>query len=437
MQRLKAAAAVMLLASPSALALEWNGLVGFGVWQSDNETRSSSTEREETTFEPIVGLSLRENTAALQIDANYTAQRRLFKNDTFNDLTIVTGTGSLYWEALPNRFDLTVLQNNTESTNQFFARGDQGSRQEVRTTEATPRLRFRVRGTDELQFSYRYRNLSQERFDVASETQDLIGRYQIGLSERTQLNLEYINGDTEYDVATAPELERRIVQATYSVQGDRSNFQLTGGESEFVRTGREDTDGFTGNLLWTYNLANNSTMNLNIRRAITDGSDQFLNRGQGLDPAVPGVQPGNTDLIELFTTTGVRGEYRFAVGANQFTVSASYVENDFEDLPRDEERQDIGITWNRNLRRNLRSSVNLRHLDGSFEQLTSAAFDQIFANVGVFWEPVRNFEIIFRAQYVDRDGAAIAGNFDETRVYVGVIYEFGKGQGVTRTIRTR
>ena len=423
--------------SAPVFAVDWSVSVGGGVWQSDNETRSSTTELDEITYEPSATVTVGHDTRTLQIDADYRFERRDFKDDIQRDQSVLTGSGSLFWEALPNRLDLQLRQNNTESTGQAFARGTQDNRQEVRTTEAAPRLRFRVRGTDELQFEYRYRHTEAELTDIESDAQDLIARYVLALSGGSEVRFEFSEGETEYDQDGAPDLDRRRISATYSNQNDRTNLLATLGQAEFTRSGRDDVDGIVGNLLWTWLFDERTSFSLSASRDITDNSDQFLNRGTTLAPSVPGVQFGNTDLVEVSTNDTLRAAYNFEVGANRLSLYANRTTQDFEDVPRDQEQVSIGIDLNRALRRNLDGILGFRQLDGEQDQFSAGDFEQWFINAGLSWVPVQNLEISFLTNYTDRDGEAISGDFDELRFYLGLSYAFGPGERSRTGIRNR
>ena len=430
-------AAALGVSTLPALAVDWNASVGMGVWHSDNETRSNTTKLDEITYEPNASVNVAHQTRTLQLDAAYRVERRDFKDDLQLDQTVLTGSGSLYWEALPNRFDVQLRQNNTEATGQPFARGTQDNRQEIRTSEAAPRLRFRVRGTDELQFEYRYRHTEAELTQIESDAEDLIARYVLNRDASSSLSHENLDRTTEYDLVSAPDLDRRNINLTYVRNNERSNINATIGQTEFSRDGRDDVDGIVGNVLWIVPFTPRSSFNLNLARTITDNAAQFLNRGNRLDPSVPGVQIDNTDLVEVSTLDTFRAAYNFQIGANRWSLFANRTNQDFEDVPRDFEQVGVGISVARDLRQNLQAQLAVRQIDTELEQLTAGDFEQWFINAGLFWTPTRNLQASFLTNYTDRDGEAISGNFQELRFYVGLTYSFGPGQRPQAILRNR
>ncbi|MEM6709565.1 MAG: hypothetical protein AAF648_12335, partial [Pseudomonadota bacterium] len=84
------AAAVLACAQPNAHGFEWNAAVGFGVWQSDNETRSSTNELDETTLEPVFAVSAAHDSKSLLLNASYRIEGRDFLDDIVDDATVVT-----------------------------------------------------------------------------------------------------------------------------------------------------------------------------------------------------------------------------------------------------------------------------------------------------------------------------------------------------------
>lgn len=422
----------------AAQGIEYTGSLGFGAWWSDNENQSRRAPRDEITLEPNVGLNLTHDSATLQLNADYRAERRDFVDDVFDDRTLVTGRGRLNWEPIADRFDIRILQDSTEGSNQVFARAIQANRQQISTTEASPRLRFRPRAGDELQFELRYRELDSEVTNIDSQTQDQIVRYRLGLNRDADISFELIDGSTEYDAVTAPEVERFIYQATYTQRDPRGSVTATLGQTKFTRRGLPDTEGFNGRLAWTKRFHERSSLTLSALRNISDGSDQFLNR-DGLDnPLFPGVQIENTDLTDLFIITRFDATYAFQAGVNAISVNAQVQNRDFERFPRDQDQLAVVATVNRPLRRRLDGSLALRYVDADFEQVGEATgFKQLFLNADLFWEPMRDVETILRLSYINRSDGQGTGEVDEFRFYIGVRYQFGTGQRTPSSFRGR
>ncbi|MEM6710243.1 MAG: hypothetical protein AAF648_15795, partial [Pseudomonadota bacterium] len=91
----------------------------------------------------------------------------------------------------------------------------------------------------------------------------------------------------------------------------------------------------------------------------------------------------------------------------------------------------------RRLRRTLTTTLNLQQIEGDFVQLQTATFEQRSANLVITWEPIKNLETSFRVLYSDRDGAALAGSFDELRFYIGFTYRLRNTPQVDIGIRNR
>ena len=96
----------------NAVALEFEATVGLRESFSTNPGRAGTSEEEEEQFihAPNVSVGLTHSSQTLELEADYSAERRIYEEDDprFEDENVLTGSSSLTWNVAPERFLLGV-----------------------------------------------------------------------------------------------------------------------------------------------------------------------------------------------------------------------------------------------------------------------------------------------------------------------------------------
>ena len=415
-----ALAASLVLTSFNAVALELTAAAEMGAEYRTNALRSSFTEESDIILTPGINGRATHEGPNLRLEADYDIAHRYFKEDFYDDETVVTGYGNLLWEALPERLDLRLSQRSTERTRQSFARGIQSDRQIIYTTEASPTLKFRVRRADELQLQYSYVYTDSEDDDIDNERHEVTGRYIYAYSPTTSIALAATLGDTSYELFGVPDVDSTRYTITLDNAGQSSNLSLMGGYALYERRGEPDADGAVWNIMWTTQTSAQTTITVEALRDITDRSEDLLD----IDTQrFNDINFANTDLTDVFEETEASISISQPFGATVASASLSWGEANYERVPRDEEEIQFTASASRQLRRQIEANVQFSFSNVEYEQFDSD-YDQYTIETSVLWDVNRRFETEAGVFYVKREGTVISGDYDDLGVFVTARYFF-------------
>lgn len=407
-----------LLSAAPTWAVEWNLAINHTAEYTTNTARTSDNEIEEWIHQPGFSVGAVHEGPNLEFSGDYDFTRRIYEEDLFDDENITTGSAELLWHVVPERLDFVVRNSRTESARRSIEAITQDNRQVVSTTEFGPTLRFRTRGSDEFQLAYLYSDVNAEtRTD--SERHTGTARYIIALSATRSLTFEASNSQVEFDNPFAPDLDTWTGSATLSQTGSSSELSLTGGYSTVGRSmNRDDVDGLIFDLDFTWQAGANTAVGISGSQQLRDRSSEL---GTGTGDFGDSVAV-NSDLNEVFTETLAEISLTRTIGRSQIGVRAFAAQEDYEDIPRDNDRTGVGLTFARDLTplTTLRASIELgtREFDDENEE-----FDEVRGNVQLIWRVGRRLTFSVGAQYDDREADTLGTReYDEWIGSIGVSY---------------
>ncbi|MCZ6619801.1 MAG: hypothetical protein O7E57_16900 [Gammaproteobacteria bacterium] len=406
-----------LLAAPSWSA-QWDLAVGYTAEYTTNTALSSDNEIEEWTHKPGFTVNADHEGPNLELNGGYDFERRLYEEDVFDDENATTGSAELLWHMVPERLDFVVRNSRTESPLRAINAVTPDNLQVVSTTEAGPTLRFRSPRGNEFQLAYLYTDVDYNETQTDSERQMGTARYIVALSRTRSLSFDVSNDRVDFDSLFAPDLDIWTGSVTISNTGSNSQFSFTGGYSTVGRTmNREDIDGSIFDLDISWQAGINTVVAISGSRQFRDRSTEL---GTGRSDFGESVEV-NTDLNEVFTETLAEVSLTQTIGRSQIGIRASASEEDYEDVPRDNTRTGIGVTFARDLTplTRLRAGVEIATRDFDDE---NEKFDQLTGNIQLVWRAGRRLTVSVGAVYQERDSDRISGDYDEWAGSIGVSY---------------
>ncbi|XOV83037.1 MAG: outer membrane beta-barrel protein [bacterium] len=415
------AAAAICVTGTSALALDFAVTLN---QESEYTTNSGLTEEDEVSewiHSPGVGLEASHEGPNLNLDVDYSVNRRLFQQDLFDDETESAGRANLVWNALPERLDFTVNHTRTQTAIRSIGGPTPDNRQETTETSAGPTLRFNPRGQDQILLSYLYGDRSADITDTDATTHDTSLSYVLATSPTNSVAFTLMQNQVQYDNPFVPDIEYQIAQVTLVRELSNLDYSLSGGFNRAERSqNRDDVDGVIFELQADWQARASTAVSLTIQRDIQDQSTA-LGAGTFVDDL---DFSADSDLAEVFTN------HQFSVSVEQrlnestsFTVGADYLEEDYEDIGRDTTRQALRAALNRNLTPQLRGSIGFSLENQDFDDEGEEA-DTLRGDLRLDYDVGRNLTTAFTVRYEERDSdAAIAtGNYEAWSAIITLSY---------------
>jgi hypothetical protein len=329
-----------------AVALEARVSIGHTAEYTTNTARTEDDEVSEWVHRPSIDIGLRQEGAQLELDADYQYERRIYQKDLFEDEFSLTGRGTLLWHALPERLDFTIRNTRTDSTQRSFTPFTEANRQTVSMTDLGPTLRFRPRSNSELQFEYMYSDVAVTRTDSDSQRHSGTMRYLINLSSVRNVTFSGSQSRVEFDNPFAPKLDVSVGSVTYNQVGSSTELSATGGYNLTRRSqGQSDVKGpqFDATALW--NATADAFIEVRASHQITDLSSN-LNLGSTVSRE--GVQE-DSDLNAVFKETLASVTLGRPIGNSQISLTVDALRENYEDVPRDNDRLLARLGFARNL----------------------------------------------------------------------------------------
>jgi hypothetical protein len=349
--------------------------------------------------------------AALELDADYTFERRIYQRDLFEDTNAIRGTAEALWHALPERLDFTVRNTITEATINSGEPNTEANRQSVSYTDIGPTLRLRPRSNGEFQLEYLYTDVNDDETDTDSKRQNGSARYILELSSVRTTTLEATRQDVDFDDPGAPDLETWIGSVTYAQTGGNLQYSLMGGYNRTSRTlGREDVDGgvFAVSMIW--DATSNRSLSLEASHGLRDQSSMLLSGGGGFGDEIN----EDTDLNELFAETLLDVALTQRLGANEFELSVRGTLEDYEDVPRDSDYLAGRLDYERNVSRR---TTFRAYVEAGKRNYTNegSQYKEVLAGMELSRFMSRRFALSLQVLYEKRESEAlgILENYDE------------------------
>ena len=392
-----------------------------------NQTRDpDGGSQSDTITRPAINITAAQSTETVQLNADFSAQRRISRQEVFEDNNDVVGSANLVWNALPNRLDIIANHTRTQTNIQAINAAGQDNLQETSNTSVGPLLRFNPRGRDEIQFQYTYGDQRAEITNNDLISHNLTARYVVALSPITNLTFEATKAETQFENPVAPDLDIREARIIWAATGRNLNLSVNGGFNDTRRDELDDVDGavFDINAEWTPFTNNN--LRLNVARDIQDQSNNFGNGGFVEDV----LTPNNSNINSVVTNQRASLDYSRPIGRRtNLNLNLLWNDDDFEDeaVQLDQESRAISLSISNELTRSTQLRLDLAYTQDTFSDQDDE-IDGFSAGIRLDWAATRRLNINAGVNYRERSsdlGDQDVGQlreFDELSAIIGIRY---------------
>lgn len=360
---------------------------------------------------PGADLRVEEDTAALEMDVDYSYVRRIYTRDFWQDENRLTGLAAINWRAITDRLDFFLNNTRTESTERAREASTQDNRQIVSTTEAGGRLRLQPRSADEFQIEYLFRDRHTTRTETNSQRHNGTLRYLLGLSDNRSVVGNATYSDIEYE-GPFPNAEYAVVSVGYLQESGRLELDLNVGYNWYERDGRGRTSDpmYAGTLTW--DVTPTATFTLAGSQMITDagsalGSGDSASENSGINAAFEEtigtvgwsqILGANTVTLGGFwirqiyaediplSNTRVGGRFDFARALTRRTILTAYADfsnRDFRDEGDDQDELRAGLRVDHRIGRSLSFNWGVRYEERS--AATTESYKEWVGSIQVYW----------------------------------------------------
>lgn len=407
------------MGSGAAHGIEVQAAAQYTAEYTSNTLRTEEDEIAEWVHLPGADFRVEQDTAALEMDIDYSYIRRMYTKDFWQDENRLTGLAAIDWHALANRLDIFLNNTRTESTERALETSTQANRQIVSTTEAGGRLHFQPRSADDLQFEYLFRDVHMTRTETDSQRHNGTVRYLMGLSENRRLIAAGTYSDIEYE-GPFPDAEYTVASLGYAQEAGPVEFELNLGYNWFERDGRGKTSDpmYIGSLTWDATSVIEFTLT---------GSRMITDQGSGLGSGDSAAE--DTSVNAAFEeTTGTVG-YRHNLGANSIGLQGYWTRQEYaEDVPLTNDRVGGRFDFTRDLTRttSLQAYADLTNRDFRDEGDDQ---DEFRAGFRVDHRLGRSLNLNWGVRYEERDAVTT----ESYKEWIGSIQVYWVFLGARRT----
>jgi len=399
----------MSSAALNVQALEYNFAVGNTTLYTTNVGRTEEEEVADLVQIPHASLVASHDTGAVELDAGYRFERRIYREDLFRDRNRFTGSANLLWNALPERLQFFASNTRTEATINSIEQDVEDNRQLVRTSSAGPRLLFNPRGGDQLSLEYRYTLVQEDdsiffgdEIDADSDRNRFSLAYELGISANRSLTLQASREEVDFDDPGTPDLDIDNASLSYRSNSERLELIVTAGYTDISRSqGFASVNGFVGDATLNWALSGSRDLSINARRNLNDQSRDLL-RGTGTFGQRTVID--NSGLNDVFEEDTVGVNYNSRFGRNTFGLAFRYQTQDFATVNRDEDENRFTVRIGRQHTPRVGSSLSASYTQRDF-QFTGLTDDFINVAGQIEWQTTNRLRLVLGARYQDRDSS--------------------------------
>lgn len=402
-------------------ALELYGATTLSARHSNNTLRSEDDRLNNFSLEPGLLLDMVHEGNNLNAVLDYQFERRFHTEERNSERNFFSGGARVNWTLLPDRLEINLNQNSTESTRVGSQRGAPNDTDVTDNLSVGPTLFFRVRDTDRLNFTYLYEDRNAILDEDDSRSDVLSGSYLFQFTEFSSFTLEHREEDIKFSSDLARDIDVTNQTLTYNYRNSGVNFTLGGGHSEYERDGAEPIDGAIGDMRF-YRSSGPTSFTVYARRNITNQSFRLFEQLDEInfDDFTLFL---DANIAEVFTETAYGIQYTQQVGATLLRFGLDFFQYDYEETlrgDRDEYVVNFGATRRINRAMTLTAGARYRVQDTDDIEATPLApaeegeeFKLVTLRSQLTWNVASRLNIGVGIEYNNTPGG-----FNETEAFI-------------------
>ena len=398
---------------------------GYEASYSTNSNQVPEDEVQQWTHAPEIAVGLTHDSNNLQIDGQYTALRRMFQQDDdpgFDDESVVTGTSTLIWDAVPERLEFELDHARTESTINAFQNRGPGNRQE--SQRATGRVVYNqpIVGRQRLRTTGSYTNRSFEETDNDASIIELDLSYVIPSSEVRGWEVFVRRAETEYDDFPDQDFALNNAGLRFNSSAPTGLLELELGYAETRPddSAADEVSGLNGSFELRRGLTTPFEWGVLVAREIVDRSN-ILERGT-IDIETD-LSLVDTDLTEVFVETRAEVSLVRNSGRNRIALNLNRGEENYDEVARDRTSHRATLTLDRRLRETLSIQGQIGYSDEQFDDIDQD--DELYlGQVEMIWDLSSRLQLGAEVSYQERHSSDPSVEFKEWIGMLRFSYQF-------------
>jgi len=432
---LKTPAALAVLsfwfAATQASAWETGMQLGVNYATSDNIERVELGEQSDDIREAVLGLSLDAEEPMYNVDIDYFARGRDYKNDVLEDNNLLAGRTLLTWVPLPRNFSWEVMHLRSDLLNDN-ALVDTDTNRETRNILSTgPSITFGIGAADSVTLNARYIDISFELTELSdNERIDTSLVWKRELSSVSQFSafvehndIEYRAGEEQSFTKGGIEFRADLREAQYLVRLGTNRAETVQGDS------RSD---LLVRLVLSYQ-SDSDRISFLLAKDLVDTSVGFATEGIFVSESFSLADEGTSTN---FTEIDVLEQQSVSIGYSSdricsrcvIRVNAFYDDLDYIEQPRDQDILGINTELTYELNSKLRVNASLLYGKSQFfeEFDTVTRKDDVEGyGAGLEYKLSRNLELSVDVSSNKRESNIPGLNFEELSLRAGILWSLG------------
>ena len=416
-QRSALVAALIAVTAQPALALDIKASASLQAEHSDNVTKRAENEQSDLKSTASAGIALNHAGEAVTLDLAYDANRIMYKQDTLDDETRVTGKASLVYEQIDNTL-VWNLENSRKNVVKDKSLVDiENNREDRSISSIRPDLILRPSEVDTITTSISYVDIRYEDTD-GQDSERLGGRlnWSHALSKVDSFGVGLNYDEVEFDQPLF-DYDYYLYTINYQARLSKLAYSIALGVNESKRE-TDDYDGQYLNISANYELSG-SLLSLNLLQELTDTSRGSNN--QGLNESSNAFE-----LVDVFERRNAELVYQNQNLCSACTVDLAlvYEEETYEILPRDNDElraaAGLGYQWTRLI--SLGLDVSWQDVD--FSQNSALSYQGQSYKTSLNWQLLQELSLGFFVAYEEREYDLELRDYDELKGGVSLRYNF-------------
>jgi hypothetical protein len=431
----------LCVVSNLALAIKIEPGVGLGVEYTDNAKltadEDSSSRISDTIAVGYVGLNFVEKEGSIQYDVNTTLSKQVYLDDSFSDEQYFNLGASANWEMIRNRFNWFLRDRFAQRPIKELTSNTPDNLQDSNIFTFGANLNWPISSVQNFTLTPQF---SQHYFEEQSTDNQQLSlaaswNYQAFRLTSMGLNFGIRNVDyTEKNTSGQSRSDTDFLNASvlFNTKFRRSNFIVDIGTTTVKRgdglgNSGFSGSGFTGKAEWIGDLTSASTLRTSFSTELTDASSVAFSADSPENSSVDNLEV-TADVVRnsLFHLTYIRDD---ASLNSRYWIESRKVRYSGTLLTR--ETQAVGLTFSRPITRLLSSSMYLKY--NRTKQLETLRLDKRYTTgISLKYRMSRKMNALFDVKFRKKNSNSAADKYDETSIFVRLVYGFGD---VTRPTR--
>lgn len=415
----------LCLVSRVSFAVQFEPGVGFGLEYTDNARLTAENQLDDLIAATYVGANVIENDGPLRYDATATFNKHNYTQDSYADQRYFNLGASANWEMIKNRFDwfltdrfsqrpIISLDSNTpdnlQNTNIFTFGANLDvpapARHNIRITPMFSQYYYETLLTDNKQYS-------------------LAANWNYQMFRLTSVGLNLSIRGIDYSEQAIEDTRFTNLGFIFNGQRQRSTFAVNLGSTAVKRDNGDETSGFSGFLNWLVDLTSRSKFATDISTDLTDTSSVAAT-------APPG---GGNDVqitADVVRNSLVNLAYIREDASLKTTAWMRYNKLTYSDNPLDRVIRAFGIRADYPITGLLSSGAYTTY--NRTEQLDTRREDKRYTvGANLRYNFSRKLHGIADLKFRKKDSTTASQSFDESSLFVSLVYGFGDVRRPTRT----